>query len=186
MCDGLTLWCVQSQPVSVAIESSQMAFQLYGGGVFDANCGTKVDHGVLAVGYNLSSTPYIIVKNSWGGSWGEHGYIRLAMNKNGDSGQCGITLYPTIPIKTTPNPPAPSPTPSPSPGPSPSPSPSPIIECNAISQCNADKESCCCQLEYFGICFIYGCCPFQNGTCCDQKVSESIYVLHSNKKYLAL
>ena len=45
--------CVQAaanQPVSVAIEADQREFQLYVGGVFDAPCGTALDHGVLVVG----------------------------------------------------------------------------------------------------------------------------------------
>ena len=39
-----------NQPVSVAIEADQREFQLYVGGVFDAPCGTALDHGVLVVG----------------------------------------------------------------------------------------------------------------------------------------
>ena len=39
---------VSQQPVSVAIQADQRAFQLYMGGVFDdKECGTALDHGVL-------------------------------------------------------------------------------------------------------------------------------------------
>jgi len=84
---------VAEGPVSVAIEADQMTFQLYAGGVLDGSCGTSLDHGVLAVGYsNDSSEPYWKIKNSWGSSWGEAGYIRLCKNcgKNGSAGQCGL------------------------------------------------------------------------------------------------
>ena len=61
---------LQQQPIAIAVDASQ--WQLYGSGVFD-NCGTKLDHGVLLVGYN---NEYWTVKNSWGTGWGESGYIR--------------------------------------------------------------------------------------------------------------
>lgn len=95
---------VKQQPVSVAIEADQQAFQFYSSGIFDAECGTQLDHGVLAVGYDYKKggvmskgSGFWIVKNSWGATWGENGYIRLAMGK-GASGQCGIAMQPSYPI----------------------------------------------------------------------------------------
>jgi C1A family cysteine protease len=49
----------------------------YKSGVFDAPCGTDLDHGVLAVG--LTDNAYT-VKNSWGISFGEKRYIRITRN----------------------------------------------------------------------------------------------------------
>merc|ERR1719198_730295 len=52
---------IQNGPVSVAIEADQSAFQRYSGGTITSGCGTNLDHGVLAVGYDSSSFK---VKNS--------------------------------------------------------------------------------------------------------------------------
>merc|ERR1711918_321022 len=66
-------------PVSVAIEADKMAFQGYTGGVITGTaCGTQLDHGVLAVGYGTEDgTDYFLVRNSWGSSWGESGYVKI-------------------------------------------------------------------------------------------------------------
>jgi len=79
-------------PVSVAIEADQIAFQGYNGGVITHGCGSNLDHGVLAVGYGTESgQEYFLVKNSWGASWGDNGYVKIAPN------QCGITDSASIP-----------------------------------------------------------------------------------------
>merc|ERR1711988_601736 len=69
---------VQQQPVSIAIEADKSAFQLYKSGILSSTCGTKLDHGVLLVGYGSDSgKDYWKVKNSWGTTYGENGYVRL-------------------------------------------------------------------------------------------------------------
>merc|ERR1712032_1702835 len=52
----------------------------------------QLDHGVLLVGYDSQAWK---VKNSWGRSWGESGYIRLSLQGN----QCGLLnegVYPVV------------------------------------------------------------------------------------------
>jgi C1A family cysteine protease len=79
--------------VSVAIEADQMAFQAYRSGVITKGCGTRLDHGVLAVGYGtLNGQDYFLVKNSWGSSWGDQGYVRIGANN-----VCGILLSASYP-----------------------------------------------------------------------------------------
>jgi len=83
---------LQTGPVSVAIEADQMSFQMYSGGVLSSGCGTNLDHGVLAVGYDSNSFK---VKNSWGASWGANGYVQISQSGN----TCGIhsdASYPTV------------------------------------------------------------------------------------------
>jgi len=85
-------------PVSIAIEADQQCFQFYSGGVLsDSSCGTQLDHGVLVVGYGTDATSnqdYWIVKNSWGATWGESGYIRLVRGSN----ECGVAAMASYPV----------------------------------------------------------------------------------------
>jgi len=73
-------------PLSVCLDAS--SWNSYTGGIM-TSCGNNVDHCVQAVGVDTSS--YWKVRNSWGTSWGESGYIRLAYGKN----TCDITNDPT-------------------------------------------------------------------------------------------
>ncbi|MCB0369390.1 MAG: hypothetical protein KDD45_08045 [Bdellovibrionales bacterium] len=87
-------------PVSVAIQANQLSFQLYKKGVLSGACGTKLDHGVLAVGYGVEGDkPFYKVKNSWGASWGESGYVRILRDDEHDGkGKCGIHMAASFPI----------------------------------------------------------------------------------------
>jgi len=88
-------------PTAVAIEADQSCFQFYSSGVMaDKSCGTQLDHGVLAVGYGTTGgKKYWNVKNSWGTSWGNKGYIWLGRQVSGQaSGVCGIALEPSYPL----------------------------------------------------------------------------------------
>lgn len=91
--DSAMMSALNQQPVSIAIEADKSVFQLYSSGVLTStSCGTNLDHGVLAVGYGTSDgTDYYKVKNSWGTSWGESGYIRLERGSAaGTKGMCGM------------------------------------------------------------------------------------------------
>jgi C1A family cysteine protease len=78
-------------PTSVTVEADRSVFQRYTGGVLNsAACGTSLDHAITAVGYGtLSGQDYYIVRNSWGASWGDRGYINIAAVE-GTAGICGI------------------------------------------------------------------------------------------------
>jgi cathepsin L len=81
---------VQTQPVSVSVDAS--TWSLYKSGVFNCTAADlDIDHAVQLVGYGTDSTSgldYWIVRNSWGASWGESGYIRLLRHSDGSSQWC--------------------------------------------------------------------------------------------------
>ena len=90
-----------SQPVSVAVQANQISWQFYAGGVIKKLCGDKLDHGVLAVGYDtINNDEAWIVKNSWGASWGNDGFLYISTDAtaNDGNGVCGVLAsasYPT-------------------------------------------------------------------------------------------
>jgi C1A family cysteine protease len=91
---------VAQQPVAIAIEADTRYFQSYFSGVLTSpNCGTNLDHGVLITGYGSENgIDYWLVKNSWGTTWGEDGYIKIARsNSTNDVGICGIAMDPSFP-----------------------------------------------------------------------------------------
>jgi cathepsin L len=85
-------------PLSVSIDASHQAFQYYTSGILaDAKkCGTRLDHAVIVVGWGVEgTTEYWTVRNSWGASWGEAGYIRMAIIDG--TGVCGVQMEPLYP-----------------------------------------------------------------------------------------
>ena len=86
-------------PVSVGIDADADSFMYYRSGVItDKECGTELDHGVLAVGYGTErGHDYYLVKNSWGEYWGDKGFVKVGAEKNGH-GICGIQMGASQPM----------------------------------------------------------------------------------------
>jgi len=83
-------WVYSYGPASIGVDAQ--TWQTYNGGIMTDCYGTSLDHAVLIIGFNLAaSPPYWIIKNQWGTSWGEGGYIQLQYGTN----QCGITMNPS-------------------------------------------------------------------------------------------
>lgn len=86
-------------PVSVSIDASHQSFQHYASGVYlEQNCNAQnVNHAVLVVGYGTDDKGnYYLIKNSWGNSWGEGGYMKLARNRGNHCGIASAAIYPLL------------------------------------------------------------------------------------------
>lgn len=82
------------QPVAVAVDATN--WQSYKGGIFPSSgCQAELNHGVLLTGYVATgNTPYWVIRNSWGNSWGNQGYINLEQGNT--CGVCDAASYPSI------------------------------------------------------------------------------------------
>ncbi|VAI52339.1 ervatamin-B-like [Triticum dicoccoides] len=92
---------VAIQPVAVLISVHGRHFPHYKRGTYNGPCGASLNHAVTVVGYGQqkqNGARYWIVKNSWGATWGEKGYIRMKRETKNPSGQCGIATSPVYPL----------------------------------------------------------------------------------------
>lgn len=89
---------IVEQPVSVAVAAND-AWQSYVGGIISiSECPAKtLDHAVQAVGY---AEGYWIIRNSWGATWGEKGFVRLAKDSS-NLNTCGVLNQPAYPFFTS-------------------------------------------------------------------------------------
>ncbi|GLD92819.1 hypothetical protein PINS_up001398 [Pythium insidiosum] len=78
---------LDKHPVMVAVTAGNEVWKQYQSGVVSAcPSGARIDHAVVAVGYDEAT---IKIRNSWGPRWGEQGYIRLARSAAG-VGVCNV------------------------------------------------------------------------------------------------
>lgn len=73
-------------PLVVVVDA--VSWQDYLGGIIQHHCSSgEANHAVLITGFDkIGNTPYWIVRNSWGSSWGVDGYAHVKMGGN----ICGI------------------------------------------------------------------------------------------------
>jgi len=86
-------------PIPVAIDASLHSFQFYSSGVYsDSKCSsTNLDHAVTVVGYGTNKGQnYFIIRNSWGTTWGEEGYMRMMRNGKNFCGVATYACYPNL------------------------------------------------------------------------------------------
>ncbi|KAI3414814.1 uncharacterized protein J3R85_015854 [Psidium guajava] len=94
------LKAVAQQPVSVGIAAGGQEFMSYSGGVFNGDCGEQLDHAVVVVGYGTSEdgTEFWKIRNSWGETWGEEGYMRIQRGVDSSKGMCGLASQASYPV----------------------------------------------------------------------------------------
>ena len=91
---------LRKQTVAVYLNASSAGWRDYGSGVLMADqCNNKsgINHAVTAVGFGvLNSVEYVLIKNSWGASWGDNGYIRISLEQdatNTPDGACALYRF---------------------------------------------------------------------------------------------
>lgn len=90
-------YMLREGPIALYVDAS--TWNTYTGGVL-TTCGTKINHGVQAVGLNMEAdVPYWIVRNSWGGDWGLNGYLYIKYGED----LCRITSNPLITLTSLTN-----------------------------------------------------------------------------------
>merc|ERR1712087_924824 len=76
-------------PISISVAAGGLGWQLYFGGIMSGSKNYDMDHAVQLVGYGTDGgKDYWLVRNSWGGSWGEKGYIRIKRFGDGQEPTC--------------------------------------------------------------------------------------------------
>lgn len=86
-------------PIAVTVDASSSSFRFYSGGVLDTvHCSsTTLNHAMAIIGYGSSKgRKYWLVKNSWGKSWGEGGYIKMVRDSYNQCGIASDAIYPTL------------------------------------------------------------------------------------------
>jgi len=98
-CDSCTMdqwWALfQQGPIAIAVDANQ--FQFYQSGIYSLqNCG-QINHAIIASGWTLDSEGEVLsIRNSWGSTWGEQGYMRIRVNLQDQT--CGALNYAYLPI----------------------------------------------------------------------------------------
>jgi len=80
-------------PISIALTVCNNAYQFYKTGVMSFDCGAAVNHAVLLTGYDVDKATgktFWKIRNSWGGTWGEAGYFRVARDDKDGVGFQGM------------------------------------------------------------------------------------------------
>uniref|UniRef100_A0A1S4C9S4 Senescence-specific cysteine protease SAG12-like n=2 Tax=Nicotiana TaxID=4085 RepID=A0A1S4C9S4_TOBAC len=96
--ESALLQAVANQPISVGIAANS-EFHLYGSGIYDGSCNPTLNHAVTVIGYGTSEdgTNYWLIKNSWGTTWGEEGYMKIVRDAGDEGGHCGIAQVASFP-----------------------------------------------------------------------------------------
>ena len=93
--DELASYMYGHAPAIVEVYAS-FKWQLYTGGILanaKAHCNTP-NHAVLAVGWGVENgKKYWVIKNTWGASWGEKGYIRVTRGDDCISANAFSAVY---------------------------------------------------------------------------------------------
>lgn len=80
-------------PVGIAIDGNIL--KEYKKGVWNAEGCEKINHAVTVTGFGIENdgTPYFLIRNSWGTTWGENGYMKIRAVDKDSAGNCFTYYY---------------------------------------------------------------------------------------------
>jgi C1A family cysteine protease len=91
---------VAIRPVTTAIFVAQVLYNYKSGILYEPTCNNApndVNHGIVVVGYGTENgVDYWLCRNSWGQTWGDNGYFKLARNRGNNCFIAKYPLYPTV------------------------------------------------------------------------------------------
>ena len=93
---GLAMAVAQSGPVAIGVDASEWSFAQYRSGIYSSSgcSANNVNHAVIVVGYGSENgKDYWLIKNSWGASWGQGGFMKLARNRGNMCGVATVASY---------------------------------------------------------------------------------------------
>ncbi|DAZ96298.1 TPA: hypothetical protein N0F65_008331 [Lagenidium giganteum] len=83
-------FALRNRPTVIMLAAGNKSFKQYKSGILEGCGDAQMDHAVLLVGYDEQAWN---IKNSWGASWGDNGFVRLRRGLADPLGACRVLEF---------------------------------------------------------------------------------------------